>query len=591
MRTVAIPRRDVPEVPSADPADPSAMVHLDGVVRVFGRGEGACARSTASRCRSPGGVHGGHGPSGSGKSTLLQFVAGLDWPTQGGVARRARARRPGRAGARPAAARAPRLRLSVLQPARRADCRAERRAALAARGQRLRAVRCAMRSSGRPRRAPGHCRRSSRAVSSSASRSPAPWSASRASLRRRADRRARHPRRAARAGAAARASTRAAGRWSWSPTTRPPPPGPTASCSWPTGGSRASWRADRRAGRRAPDRTRGLTCCASRWQTLRARRARSPARSSRSGSPSARVRHRTAHGRRAGAPGAGRFAAADPVVRADPTVSSGATTTPRTSTSPRAATRRRPSCAPRPCPASRAPSATSPSRSAPGTPGRCLGADAPTISSATIGPRGAHALPLSTGRAPAVRARSWPTPASAHASATRRSRPRPATRATASSASPTRAPPATTARPGVLPGRASPRRCPARRTRQRDRRPRRAGTAGVALRDRLEERLGRGSRCSTALTPPMPTRATRARPTVRPDRDLRRAGRHRRRGRAVRCAGTFALAIAQRRRETAVLRALGASPPQVRRLIAGEALLVSLVAGALGLLAGGPLAT
>src|SRR3954447_26096658 len=35
-------------------------------------------------------------------------------------------------------------------------------------------------------------------------------------------------------------------------------------------------------------------------------------------------------------------------------------------------------------------------------------------------------------------------------------------------------------------------------------------------------------------------------------------------------AGTFALAIAQRRRETAVLRALGATPRQVRRLIAGE---------------------
>src|SRR4051794_2005341 len=55
-------------------------------------------------------------------------------------------------------------------------------------------------------------------------------------------------------------------------------------------------------------------------------------------------------------------------------------------------------------------------------------------------------------------------------------------------------------------------------------------------------------------------------------------------------AGTFALAIAQRRRETAVLRALGATPPQIRRLIAGEALLVSLAAGALGLLAGRPFA-
>jgi putative ABC transport system permease protein len=56
-------------------------------------------------------------------------------------------------------------------------------------------------------------------------------------------------------------------------------------------------------------------------------------------------------------------------------------------------------------------------------------------------------------------------------------------------------------------------------------------------------------------------------------------------------AGTFALAIAQRRRESAVLRALGATPRQVRRLIAGEAFFVSLVAGGLGLLAGRPLAS
>ena len=56
-------------------------------------------------------------------------------------------------------------------------------------------------------------------------------------------------------------------------------------------------------------------------------------------------------------------------------------------------------------------------------------------------------------------------------------------------------------------------------------------------------------------------------------------------------AGTFSLAIVQRRGEIAALRALGAAPHQVRRLIAGEALIVSVVAGALGLLAGGPLAT
>jgi putative ABC transport system permease protein len=55
-------------------------------------------------------------------------------------------------------------------------------------------------------------------------------------------------------------------------------------------------------------------------------------------------------------------------------------------------------------------------------------------------------------------------------------------------------------------------------------------------------------------------------------------------------AGTFTLAIVQRRREVAVLRALGAAPHQVRRLIAGEALIVSVAAGALGVLAGRPLA-
>ena len=39
-------------------------------------------------------------------------------------------------------------------------------------------------------------------------------------------------------------------------------------------------------------------------------------------------------------------------------------------------------------------------------------------------------------------------------------------------------------------------------------------------------------------------------------------------------AGTFSLAIVQRRGEIAALRALGAAPHQVRRLIAGEALIV-----------------
>ena len=55
-------------------------------------------------------------------------------------------------------------------------------------------------------------------------------------------------------------------------------------------------------------------------------------------------------------------------------------------------------------------------------------------------------------------------------------------------------------------------------------------------------------------------------------------------------AGTFALAITQRRRETAVLRALGATPAQVRRLLSAEALIVSAAASVIGVLAGRPLA-
>ncbi|WP_185078491.1 FtsX-like permease family protein [Nonomuraea jabiensis] len=46
--------------------------------------------------------------------------------------------------------------------------------------------------------------------------------------------------------------------------------------------------------------------------------------------------------------------------------------------------------------------------------------------------------------------------------------------------------------------------------------------------------------------------------------------------------GTFALSMQQRRRELALLRAVGALPGQVRRLVGGEALLIGAVAGALG---------
>ncbi|MFG6194282.1 FtsX-like permease family protein [Nonomuraea sp. JJY05] len=46
--------------------------------------------------------------------------------------------------------------------------------------------------------------------------------------------------------------------------------------------------------------------------------------------------------------------------------------------------------------------------------------------------------------------------------------------------------------------------------------------------------------------------------------------------------GTFALSMQQRRREIALLRAVGALPRQVRRLVGGEALLIGVAAGALG---------
>lgn len=47
-------------------------------------------------------------------------------------------------------------------------------------------------------------------------------------------------------------------------------------------------------------------------------------------------------------------------------------------------------------------------------------------------------------------------------------------------------------------------------------------------------------------------------------------------------ASTMSLAIAHRRRETALLRAVGATPRQIRRMVAGEALTVALLGGILG---------
>ncbi|WP_031156807.1 FtsX-like permease family protein [Streptomyces xanthophaeus] len=56
-------------------------------------------------------------------------------------------------------------------------------------------------------------------------------------------------------------------------------------------------------------------------------------------------------------------------------------------------------------------------------------------------------------------------------------------------------------------------------------------------------------------------------------------------------AGTVALSVGQRSREFALLRAVGATPRQIRRTIATEALLVAPVAGALGCLPGYALAS
>jgi putative ABC transport system permease protein len=55
-------------------------------------------------------------------------------------------------------------------------------------------------------------------------------------------------------------------------------------------------------------------------------------------------------------------------------------------------------------------------------------------------------------------------------------------------------------------------------------------------------------------------------------------------------ASTFAFVVTQRRSEVALLRTIGATPRQVRQMIAGEALVIAVAGGAVGCLAGLPLA-
>jgi putative ABC transport system ATP-binding protein len=80
MRSPALSQRPT------EPAERSAMVHLDDVVRVFGRGDGQVrALDGVTLSMAQGTFMAIMGPSGSGKSTLLQVAAGLDRPTQGTV--------------------------------------------------------------------------------------------------------------------------------------------------------------------------------------------------------------------------------------------------------------------------------------------------------------------------------------------------------------------------------------------------------------------------------------------------------------------------------------------------------------------------
>jgi putative ABC transport system ATP-binding protein len=83
MSTDIIPRDVAPQ----EPRGTRAMVDVEDLVRVFGRGEGAVrALDGVTLSMARGTFTAVMGASGSGKSTLLQLAAGLDRPTSGRIA-------------------------------------------------------------------------------------------------------------------------------------------------------------------------------------------------------------------------------------------------------------------------------------------------------------------------------------------------------------------------------------------------------------------------------------------------------------------------------------------------------------------------
>ena len=206
-----------------EPAELAAMVHLDDVVRVFGRGDGqvrALDGVTLSMAR--GSFTAIMGPSGSGKSTLLQLAAGLDRPTQGSV-RLGELELNGLNERALARLRRERIGFVFQSFNLLGALTAEQNVALPARlaGRRLprSVVRDVLERVGLDERRghrPAQLSPTNRPAHSTHAPGAPCWRS------------------------CARRSTRAAARSSWSPTIPLRPRGRTASCSWPMGGWRAS---------------------------------------------------------------------------------------------------------------------------------------------------------------------------------------------------------------------------------------------------------------------------------------------------------------------------------------------------------------